>query len=979
MKKSVANPVKDVPVLVREARAGAVAEVRELLKKMDGAAAGVLIGAPEEDEADARDVVIAAQGELALPGKIYVAPEGKRLSMRGSSLVLSENTEGYGADPYSLLELLEKCDGAGILLTDREYRVVWRNEKFDRYHLSAFGAELSKGDSILPEGKGELREAVKRRYDRVFSGKEYTEKIDQGAAPGRETPYLAHYKPVYDAAGRCRGAAVTVTEAAEELPSTEASGRGERLYRKLFENGGEAAAVLGTDGRPRFMSESVKQVLGYTVEEALRTDLFEALHPEDADKARAVLAEALEHPGKTLPGGVLRMRVKDGSYRHFDAKITNMLDDPDVRGIVDNFKDVTEIVEASGETAFEKRNRDALINNTKDLIWSIDKDYCLLAANEAMKAAMLKLTGRELKTADCLLDKEIFPEKQRAFWRGLYERSLSGETVEVVTSELNAENGATVVYESVLTPIKDGEAVVGAACYAHDISQRKKRERLLKERNEFIETTVNHLPIGIAVNETATGAMTLMNERFTEIYGWPREALTGVDRFFDNVYPDEAYRKEIKTRILADIASGDIRRMVWRGVKITTSSGEERYVNAQNIPLPDQGLMVSTVLDVTDEYNTNRKLQETNKRYALLMKVSFETTWDYDVRTGSIFWGAGIEANFGHRFENAVSSVDRWVELVHPEDRKKAVSDFNRAVLDSGAKHWGADYRMVKSDGTYADVKDRGYILRDQEGHAIRVVGAVQDVTAEKEYRRNLQTLNSALQKQADELAVSNADLEQFAYVASHDLQEPLRMITGFLTQIEKKYAPLLDERGRQYINFATDGAARMRQIILDLLEYSGVGKAGTSAQVTDMNVCLEEAEKVLAGNIRESGAVIVSAALPRIKAVPGEMRQMFQNLLTNAIKYRKEDAEPRIEIAAKELSDHFEFSVKDNGIGIDPIYFDKIFAVFQRLHLQSEYSGTGIGLAICKRIAEKHRGSIRVESEVGSGSTFFFTVSKKL
>lgn len=966
--------------MVREARAGAVAEVRDLLKKLDGEAAAVLIGSPEHDEAaDTADVVIAAHGELPVPGKIYTAPQGKRLSMRGSSIVLSENAEDQDDDPFPLQEILEKCDGPGIMLTNREYRVVWRNEKFAQHHLSEIGTELRKGDSILPNEEGELREATKQRYDFVFSGKEHTEKIRQDAAQGKGPAYTMHYKPVYDGEGRCCGAAVTMTETTGGKGSETAPGRGERLYRKLFENGGEAAAVLGPDGRPRFVSESVKQVLGYTVEEALRLELFEALHPEDTEKAKKVIEEALANPGVTLKGGVLRMRVKSGRYRYFDAKITNMLHDPDVRGIVDNFRDVTEIVEASGETAFERRNREALINNTEDLIWSIDKNYCLVAANDAMKATMQVVTGKELRTGDDLLDKAIFTEDQRTYWRALYDRSLSGETVKVNTSGMDGDKESAVVYDAVLTPIKHAEAVVGVACYAHDVSERKRREKLLKERTEFIETTVNNLPIGIAVNETGSGVTTLMNERFTDIYGWPREALSGVDRFFKNVYPDEARRKEIKSRVLADIASGDIKRMVWRGVKITTSSGEQRYINAQNIPLPEQGLMISTVLDVTDEYTSNRVLKETNDRYELLMKSSFETTWDYDVRTGLIYWGAGMESNFGHRFNDAVSSVDGWADLVHPADRDKAVSDFKKAVSDGKSQRWAGDYRMVKSDGSYAEVRDRGYILRDHEGHAIRVVGAVQDFTAEKVYKRNLQRLNSELQKRAEELAVSNADLEQFAYVASHDLQEPLRMITGFLTQIEKKYAPLLDDRGRQYINFATDGAARMRQIILDLLEYSRVGRTEASAQVTDMNACLEEAEKILAGSIRESGALITSADLPRIKAVPGEIRQMFQNLLANAIKYSKEGEAPRIEIGAKELPDHFEFSVKDNGIGIDPIYFDKIFSVFQRLHLQSEYSGTGIGLAICKRIAEKHGGRIYVQSEEGSGSTFCFTVSKNL
>lgn len=969
----------ELTIVVSVGRKGAVAQARDMLNKLEGKAAIVISGAFDASEVKGADVLCAEEHTTPLPGKIYVAPESRCLSLCGNKILLSNIYEKPDPNAHVLLHELEKSGTEGMLMADRSYRAVWFNRKFAQFHRAAFGSNIRRGEMIPECGKGKEAEALRARYDRIFSGEEYTEEINIPGDNGIGCRYILSYRPARNADGICTGAWVTMTDRTSEKSGELAHEKKEKLYRALIENGGEAVAILGPDGKPKYVSESVKNVLGYTRREATQINLFEVLHPDDTAHAQKVLSEAMNAPGKTLPGGVLRMKVKNGTYRYFEASITNMLHDPDIGGIVDNFRDVTDSVSAMAETAFEKRNRDALINNTKDLIWSIDKDYKLLSANRAMKAAMKAMSGSEIQPGDNMLDERFSSEAYLTFWKELYNRSLSGESVEITTAEPETDSDTGSTYDTTLTPIKDGEHIIGVACFAHDISERKRQELLLTKRNEFIETTLDNLPIGIAVHETGTGKMTLMNGRFTEIYGWPQEALTNLDQFFNAVYPDKVYRDEMKTRVMEDMASEDIERMRWNGIKITTAEGKERYVNAQNIPLPRQGLMISTVLDVTREFTAAKALKESSERFELLTKVSFEAVWDFDVRTGMIFWGAGMEANFGHSFENDTSNLEEWADMVHPQEAEAVISSFENALNDETAERWGADYRLLKADDSHADVRDRGYIMRDSGGRVIRVIGAIQDVTAEKEYEKNLLRLNEDLRRHAEDLAISNADLEQFAYVASHDLQEPLRMVTGFLTQIEKKYAPLLDEKGLQYIHFATDGARRMRQIILDLLEYSRVGRAGAGYEETDMNACLEAAKQILAGNIRETDTKISAASLPIITAIPAEMRQMFQNLLANAIKYCKNEISPEIYVGANDLRDHFEFFVKDNGIGIDPAYSEKIFAIFQRLHVSEKYSGTGIGLAICKKIAENHRGTIRVESTEGAGSTFFFTVAKRL
>jgi light-regulated signal transduction histidine kinase (bacteriophytochrome) len=233
------------------------------------------------------------------------------------------------------------------------------------------------------------------------------------------------------------------------------------------------------------------------------------------------------------------------------------------------------------------------------------------------------------------------------------------------------------------------------------------------------------------------------------------------------------------------------------------------------------------------------------------------------------------------------------------------------------------------------------------------------------------------LQLQTKELANSNKELEQFAYVASHDLQEPLRMVSSFLTLLEKQYADKLDENGKLYINYAVDGAKRMRQIILDLLELSRVGRTEGEQQQIDVNKLVNEIIVLHKKQVEEKDAIIEVGELPVIEGYKASLRQVFQNLIGNALKYSKKDTAVHITVSATELKQHWQFAIADNGIGIATEYFDKIFVLFQRLHKKEDFAGTGIGLAITKKVVESYGGKIWVTSKEGEGTTFYFTFKK--
>jgi signal transduction histidine kinase len=253
-------------------------------------------------------------------------------------------------------------------------------------------------------------------------------------------------------------------------------------------------------------------------------------------------------------------------------------------------------------------------------------------------------------------------------------------------------------------------------------------------------------------------------------------------------------------------------------------------------------------------------------------------------------------------------------------------------------------------------------------------------VTLKKEKGLSLQLSNEqkVLRETMHKLEQKNSEVEQFASTASHDLQEPLRMITGFLTLLSKKYQSLFDEEGKKYIHYAIDGAQRMRKIILDLLVYSKAGHPEGVLDLLDLNEIVEEARFLYSRKIEEKQAVITSDDLPSVHMHDSAARQVFQNLISNALKYSKKNVPPRIHISVTEYREYWEFSVSDNGIGIPEESFDTIFVILKRLHGTSEYSGTGIGLAIVKKIIEYYGGRIWLVSKEGEGSVFYFTVLKQ-
>lgn len=404
----------------------------------------------------------------------------------------------------------------------------------------------------------------------------------------------------------------------------------------------------------------------------------------------------------------------------------------------------------------------------------------------------------------------------------------------------------------------------------------------------------------------------------------------------------------------------------YKKVKSPTTEEESTLERAKNL------LMVILENKIAVE-----SVKASNRNYDMVALATNDAIWDWDVETDNVTrTGKGLKILFGYDPAEAAAEKKFWDKKIHPDDLPGVIDKQVKILNNPEAVYWEDEYRFLKKNGKYAYVFDKGYIIRDEWGKAIRLIGASRDITERKESEALLLDLNNRLKHRADELAASNVELERFAYIASHDMQEPLRMITSFLQLFKKKYEDQIDETAEQYIHFAVDGAERMKKLIMDLLEYSRVGSNKDDFLEIDTNVLLQEVKNIFLNRIDEMKATVIIDPLPLIKGHRTQIFQLFQNLIGNALKYHSGES-AKIHVSGKEDNNHFIFSVKDNGIGIKPVFFEKIFILFQRLHHKNEYSGTGIGLAVCKKIVEKHGGKIWVESEPGKGSCFSFSVSK--
>ena len=367
--------------------------------------------------------------------------------------------------------------------------------------------------------------------------------------------------------------------------------------------------------------------------------------------------------------------------------------------------------------------------------------------------------------------------------------------------------------------------------------------------------------------------------------------------------------------------------------------------------------------EIAERTRAEQALRESEERFRLMADAAPVLIWVADTGTNCAFFNQRWLGFTGRTLEQERGSG--WTGGVHPDDVQPCVQAFLAAF--SARQDFQVEYRLRRFDGVYRWLFEIGVPRFTPDGEFAGYLGSCIDITERKQ-------VEESLLRQTVELQQATEDLQQFARVAAHDLQEPLRMVTSYVQLLAQRYKGELGSDADEYIGFAIDGAKRLQRLILDLLAYYEVGTRKQEFTVVNGDTALTNALVDLRGLITETGAVITNDSLPSVWGDAGMIQLLFRNLIDNSIKFRRPES-PRIHISARQETSEWFFSVRDNGIGMDPQYVDRVFKVFQRLHTRESYPKPGVGLAMCQKIVERHGGRIWIDSAQAQGTTVFFTL----
>ena len=468
----------------------------------------------------------------------------------------------------------------------------------------------------------------------------------------------------------------------------------------------------------------------------------------------------------------------------------------------------------------------------------------------------------------------------------------------------------------------------------------------------------------VVVNQS--GEIVLLNVRAEKQFGYHRDELVG--QKVTNIIRDG-----FAERLIADgtrSAAKALAQQIGTGIELVgrRKDGSEFPIEIMLSPLESaEGVLVTAAIrDISVRKAAEKHLAQVEGRYRGLLEAAPDAMVVVKPAGEIVLLNVQAERQFGYSRDELIGQ--KVTDIIPEGFAERLVADALRSTEDALAQQIGTGIELSgrRKNGSSFPIEIMLSPLESIEG--VLITAAIRDITTRKRAEVHL------LQK-VEELNRSNEELGQFAYIASHDLQEPLRMVASYTQLLSKRYKGKLDADADEFISFAVDGASRMQRLIQDLLAFSHVGTKGRNLVATSSELALQTALLNLSSSIAESGALVTHDHLPTVLADEMQLVQLFQNLIGNGIKYQNTGI-PRVHIsAAINGGDKWMFSVKDNGLGIDSRYFDRIFGMFQRLHKREEFAGTGIGLAICKKIVERHGGNISVESQLGHGSTFRFAL----
>ena len=605
-----------------------------------------------------------------------------------------------------------------------------------------------------------------------------------------------------------------------------------------------------------------------------------------------------------------------------------------------------------------------ILENSSLAIFLSDPSGPIVEVNRAA----CKLFGYSLKELKQLSREDII-QMNSDLETAIAQRNKAGEIrTELVGIKKNGETFPCEVHSVIYTNY-EGEKRTSTTIV--DISDRKKQELIAENSKQAFQSLFDYNPDAV-YSFDLKGNFVDLNQAALNLVEGSREKAREIN-FLPLIAPEDRDRVMMHS---SKAVSGEVQRYQTNFISL---KGTKKVLDVTNFPIYVNKKITGVygiAKDISKQVEIEQKLREEHNMFRAIIDYIPDHIFVINEKHETILTNHSFYKNY-YGVENEQESLGLTaLEFFDKEEAKRVMED-NTQVMNKGIPVINREDIVQDFNGkkNYTLLTKVPFRFGDNKKG---LVGISRNITEIKEKEKALEELNEALKKHADELALSNKELEQFAYIASHDLQEPLRMVTSFLTQLKKKYNNKLDDRAQQYIYFAHDGATRMRQIILDLLEYSRVGRVAHKVTAVNLELLVSEVLSLQKKSIEEKNAKIEIGVLPELEVEEPVLRQLFSNLIGNALKYCSKERQPKIKISSLEKEKYWEFKITDNGIGIEEEFKEQIFIIFQRLHQRDEYDGTGIGLAICKKIVDNFGGKIWVDSRPGEGSSFYFTIPKQ-
>jgi len=680
---------------------------------------------------------------------------------------------------------------------------------------------------------------------------------------------------------------------------------------------------------------------------------------KEQENTRALVKDALE--GRSDYAVEHEIIRKDGTTLFVFEQGTVLFDKNNKpEGMFGTTQDITERKKTETEFIEAQKKFHAIFENTADGIYQSTVDGKFITANPAVARIFGYESPAQLisSVTDIAVQHYLNPE-DRKLMADLVAKYGHLENYEVA---LLTKTGNVVWVSESTRIVRDEEGNI--KCYEgtlKDITERKIIEGALGSMQKKYQAIFDNTAVGI-YQSSIDGKFIMVNPSMARIFGYdsPAELIRSITDIGSQVFADPEERKKmIELFSLYDNiedfelqALSKNREIIWVKANIRVVRDEKGAIS----------YFEGVLENITERKKAEEQLLNLSNRLQLAVRATSIGIWDWDITNNNTIWDEEMYRIYNVDPEDPITISRAFAATVHPDDLERVSQELQMAIKNE--KEYDTEFRIIWKDKTIHYVKANALVLHDHSGNTMRMIGTNTDITERK--------------KAEEEILQLNRELDQFANITAHDLQEPIRMVSGFLGLLDKKYNNVLDEQGKSYIFRAKDGADRMTILIRDLLEFSRSGNKSAKKEAVDLSEVIDLVKKDLSIVMSDTGATLQTPqSLPVVTGTSSALYRLFLNLTSNGIKFRKKDTAPVIELCTKELSDSWQFTLKDNGIGVAEKDQPRLFQAFQRLHRKEEYPGTGLGLVTCKKIVETHGGKIWMTSEQGKGTSFHFTINK--